>query len=335
MKIWIPSIRTGSGSDVYVERLAHSLRAAGVTVEVQWFGHYFEFCPYLLRVVRPPQDTDIIFANSWSAVGFTHHGIPVVTCIHHCVHDPAYRQFKSWLQSLYHRWLIYPFEAAGIAGSTFLVSGSDFTRHQVSEVFKVAPPELISYAIETDLFLAPTCQKTHQPYKLLFIGNQSKRKGFDLLAPIMQQLGSDFKLYFTSGLRNYDIGRDIPHAECVGSLSTEQLVALYQSCDMLLFPTRYEGFGYAVAEAMACGLPVVASACSSIPELLDEGKGGFLCPVNEVSYFVEKVRLLQSDESLAQAMGAHNRASAVTKFGFGRMAQEYIDLFTRILSERR
>ena len=52
----------------------------------------------------------------------------------------------------------------------------------------------------------------------------------------------------------------------------------YGSMDILLMPSVREGFGLSIAEAMACGLPVVATNCSAIPELIDDGKGGFLCP---------------------------------------------------------
>ena len=331
MQIWIPAIKTGSGSDVYVERLAESLSRLGVTVQIQWFAHYFELCPWLLRVVKPPPHTDIIFANSWSAIGFSHPPIPLVTCIHHCVHDPNYRPFKSWLQAVYHRWLILPFEQAGLACSSALVTGSRFTQQTVSRLFQCPPPQLIGYAIDTAHFKPAPIKNATTPYKLLFIGNPSKRKGFDLLPRIMQQLGSDFRLYFTSGLRQDDLASHIPYAECVGALSTEQLIKIYQDCDALLFPTRYEGFGYVVAEAMACGLPVVSSACASIPELLDDEQGGFLCPVDAVDAFVEKIRLLQANPERASAMGHYNRQQALEKFSFERMAQAYKNLFEQIL----
>ena len=56
-------------------------------------------------------------------------------------------------------------------------------------------------------------------------------------------------------------------------------------------PTVREGLSLAVLEAMACGLPVVASACSSLPEQIDNGMGGFLCPVGDVVAFAEKIKL--------------------------------------------
>lgn len=332
MKVWIPSIKTGSGSDVYVTRLATSLTDLGVFVELQWFPLYFEFCPLLLRYVSPPEHTDIILANSWSACGFTCHGIPVVSVVHHCVHDPSYRPYKTVAQAIYHRLVIFPFEKAGLLQAGAVLSGSQFTQQKVQDVFNIKP-ELIPYSINIHDFqpLASIQTQKKRPFKLLFIGNQSKRKGFDLLAGIMEKLGDGYKLYFTSGLRNQVVEQSIPHSQCLGRLSDQELIEAYQNSDALLFPTRYEGFGYAAAEAMACGLPVIASNGSSLPELVEDGRGGFLCPTDDIYAFVNKIKLLADSPDLAKQMGEYNRHKAVTCFNPDRMVREYISLFERLL----
>ena len=130
-------------------------------------------------------------------------------------------------------------------------------------------------------------------FKLLFTGNLIKRKGVDLLPKIMEKLGQDYVLYYTSGLRtkipkSFNLTNMIP----LGKLSEDELVEWYNKCDALLFPTRLEGFGYSVAEAMACGKPVIATNCSSIPELVKDGKDGFLCEMDNVDDFVEKIKIL-------------------------------------------
>jgi glycosyltransferase involved in cell wall biosynthesis len=103
--------------------------------------------------------------------------------------------------------------------------------------------------------------------------------------------------------------------------------------DILLMPTVREGFGLAIAEAMACGLPVVASNCSAIPELIDEGKGGFLCPVGDVDAFAEKINLLADSPILRREMGNYNRAKVEKMFTLDRMASEYQELFEKVLTE--
>ena len=60
-------------------------------------------------------------------------------------------------------------------------------------------------------------------------------------------------------------------------------------------------------EDMASGLPVVASNCSSLPEQIDEGKGGFLCPVGNIHAFAEKINILADSPPLRKEMGKYNR----------------------------
>lgn len=66
-----------------------------------------------------------------------------------------------------------------------------------------------------------------------------------------------------------------PWVELTGRVSDEELVALYQGASAYLDATLFEGFGYQVLEAMACGAPVVASSASSIPEVV--GEAGLVC----------------------------------------------------------
>ncbi|HOH18628.1 MAG TPA: glycosyltransferase family 4 protein, partial [Bacilli bacterium] len=103
----------------------------------------------------------------------------------------------------------------------------------------------------------------------------------------------------------------------------------------LLFPTVREGFGLAAAEAMACGLPVVATDCSSLPELIDEGNGGFLCPLGDVDAFTYKINLLAENPQLRREMGEYNRAKVEKMFTLERMVNQYKELFEEVLSDRK
>jgi glycosyltransferase involved in cell wall biosynthesis len=87
-----------------------------------------------------------------------------------------------------------------------------------------------------------------------------------------------------------------------------------------------------VAEAMACGLPVIASDCSAIPELIDNGKGGFLCSVGDVKAFAEKINLLADSPKLRKQMGEYNRARVEKLFTLDRMVKKYRELFDEVLA---
>ena len=85
-------------------------------------------------------------------------------------------------------------------------------------------------------------------------------------------------------------------AELVGRVSDEELVDLYRNAAAFLDTSLYEGFGYQVVEAMACGAPVVASDTTSIPELV--GDAGVLCPPGDVDAFAEALRRVVGDDTL-------------------------------------
>ena len=122
--------------------------------------------------------------------------------------------------------------------------------------------------------------------------NLTRRKGAHWLPEIAKHLNSNIKINYTQGLRTRSILPDLPNLRSIGTVEFEQMPARYRQMDILLMPTVREGFSLAVLEAMACGLPVVASHCSSLPEQIDEGKGGFLCPVGDAQSFAEKINFL-------------------------------------------
>ena len=90
--------------------------------------------------------------------------------------------------------------------------------------------------------------------------------------------------------------------ELVGRVSDERLVELYQGAAVFLDTSLYEGFGYQVLEAMACGTPVVASSATSLPELV--GDAGLLCPPGDAAAFADALKRLLGDPLLrAQLRG--------------------------------
>jgi glycosyltransferase involved in cell wall biosynthesis len=97
-------------------------------------------------------------------------------------------------------------------------------------------------------------------------------------------------------------------AEALGRVSDHELLDLYRGALLYLDPTRYEGFGYGVLEAMACGTPVVASRVTSIPELV--GSAGALCEPGSVQAFADEICRLVDDDGLRRDMTARGIARA-------------------------
>jgi glycosyltransferase involved in cell wall biosynthesis len=108
-------------------------------------------------------------------------------------------------------------------------------------------------------------------------------------------------------------------AELVGRVSDDALVNLYRGAHAFLDTSLYEGFGYQVLEAMACGTPVVASDTTSIPELV--GDAGLLCPPGDVDAFADALRRVLADDALARDLRERGLARAA-EFTWERTAQD-------------
>lgn len=86
-------------------------------------------------------------------------------------------------------------------------------------------------------------------------------------------------------------------APTLGRVSDDELADLYRGAAAFIDPTLYEGFGYAVLEAMACGAPVVASNATSIPEVV--GDAGLLCDPGSPHQFADAIRRVLDETELA------------------------------------
>jgi alpha-1,3-rhamnosyl/mannosyltransferase len=96
-----------------------------------------------------------------------------------------------------------------------------------------------------------------------------------------------------------DLGIDGAIADC-GRVAEERLVELYNACDLLLFPSHHEGYGWPPLEAMACGMPVVTSTCRALLEVTD---GAALhAPATDIDALATQVRRLFEDGDLRERL---------------------------------
>ncbi len=116
-----------------------------------------------------------------------------------------------------------------------------------------------------------------------------------------------------------------------GFASDETTRELMAASDLFVLPTREEGFGLALAEAQACGVPVVSTRIGPIPQVVADGETGILVPVNDVPALTDAVMSLLGDPEKRRHMGAEGRRRTVELFGPDRYAREMEDLYTQVL----
>jgi starch synthase len=321
MNIWIPNLGFKGGASVYNIRLASLLLNLGHQVEITEFSNKHQIHPYFLKFKQPVNKPDVIIADVISGSMFKHMGAKLIVIQHHCIFDKAYFPFKSLPQKLVHELLWRRYEKNSLQAADSVVCVSEYTTKSTQSVFGHLPITVIPNAVDTDLFNPKKTKpfndgSKQKPFRLLYVGNLTRRKGVDLLPSIMTQLGDGFELRYTSGLRTTDELKTIKNAVSLGRLSEAELISEYQNADVFLFPTRFEGFGYAPAEAMSCGTPVVSTNCSSIPEVVVDKESGFLCPVDDVGCFVRSIKKICCDQKLLLKMRERSRKVALSQFSY-------------------
>jgi glycosyltransferase involved in cell wall biosynthesis len=328
VRICSPMAR-GNGACVVHE----SLQAGIPGYRVVPFDPRLTLFPPLLRLVPRPR-ADLVHASPDYAVCFRRDGAPLVVTFHSYMLDPAMRASNGLLRNLHNTTLLRSLTRAALDQARAVSSVSRFTADLVrSDLGWNGPVRVIYNGVDTETFRPPASAPPRQArVRVLYAGNLTNRKGVHLIPEILDALDPGVDFIYTTGLRT--TRRRIKHARarCIGPVPHSEMPALYQAADILLFPTVREGFGLVVAEAMACGLPVVVSDCSSMPELVAEGRGGFLCPYGDAKAFAAKVNLLAADSALRGSMGEFNRTRAESLFSLGRMRAEYRALFEEALA---
>lgn len=110
-----------------------------------------------------------------------------------------------------------------------------------------------------------------------------------------------------------------------------QVLEALQKSDLLLCTSVNESFGLTVAEALACGVPAVASNVGGVPEVLTDGENGFLAPVGEIQQFAEKALQILTDPQLATRFREQGRERIKQKFDSQKITRQYEELYQRVI----
>jgi len=200
--------------------------------------------------------------------------------------------------------------------SNVIVTSPATARNLIAE-FEIDAPRIRVVLPGTDRSASELAFKKHTSVDgclhLLSVGSIVPRKGFDVL---MQALGllKDLPWQLTiAGDQTRDahapaqLERDLEffdlrdRVHVLGAVSSETLEALYLDADVFVLASRYEGYGMAFAEALAHGLPVVATTGGAIPETVPPTAGILVEPGN-VHQFAQALRQIMTDENLRSAL---------------------------------
>lgn len=122
------------------------------------------------------------------------------------------------------------------------------------------------------------------------------------------------------------------HVRFLGKVPDAELPLLIAGAQLFVYPSLYEGFGLPVLEALACGVPVVASNSSSLPEVL--GDAGLYCDPLEAASIAQRMAHVLGDPALAGRLRQAGPQRAA-RFSWRRMAQETLEVYAQASADRR
>ena len=244
-------------------------------------------------------------------------------------------------------------EGPVMRGVERVLVGSEFARRQAAGELGVSAEKfsVVPYGVDPRFEPRPKpdalSRQLHLDGKVvvLFLGGLERRKNLFFLLDVWREVTRerpDARLVLagsgplSSRLRRYAkrLGLD-GQVIFAGHVPEGEKVDYYALADLLLFPSTLEGFGLTVAEAMSCGRPVVVSDRGSLPELVVDGEGGFLCDPADRQAFIRNTLLLLSDPMLRRKFGVANRARVDRLFRWDRCAAATAQVYEEVLAAWR
>lgn len=178
------------------------------------------------------------------------------------------------------------------------------------------------------------------PVALLAVATLTARKGYDVLFDALAPLGHlSWRLTCAGGDTFDPTTAGALHAQVArlgladrvtfpGSLDATALDAAYDRADVFVLPTRHEGYGMAIAEAVARGLPVISTPTGAIPELVDD-TSGVLVPIDDVDALTTALQRIVGDDVERRRLATGARARRTTLPTWADAARQMADALTR------
>ena len=226
-----------------------------------------------------------------------------------------------------------------------LVTVSNYSRRDIIQHLPISPERVsvVRQGVSLQLFHSalPTDSpliETERKYILSLAGNDPTKNLSTLIKAFSQlplSLRNAYDLVLAGDLRRrHDLRQLVrelniePQIQFPGSISDGKLVELYQRASLFVFPSRYEGFGLPILEAMACGCPVVSSNASSLPEVA--GDAAVLVDPFNVQGFASAIERMLSDPHVRHTYIEKGLAH-VQQFSWDRTAHETIKVYQQVL----
>jgi len=120
-----------------------------------------------------------------------------------------------------------------------------------------------------------------------------------------------------------------------GRVDAADKARFYRALDLFAFPSLMEGFGLAVVDALAVGVPAIVSDRGSLPEVVDDGRTGRVVPLDDPQPLADALAQLLADDKLRRRLGDAARRDAAKRFTWEQCARDTLDAYRGVLAEKR
>ncbi len=354
-----------TGTEEYIEGLVYGLHRAGVSVVgigrdtqallpdkpglgldvrqrpspfAKWWWEYY-------GVRRVPRDVDVVHIP-FMAHPETRLSQPSVVT----VHDLIPFRLANYRHSIKER-RYFAHVARALPFADRLVAISEATKHDMAEVFPelLAKTVVIPNGVHPDFFVEVDVERVSQITRryglrrhprILYAGGYDERKNVGTLITAMAEVfqhRKDGELVLVGAQDHLSVRRQVAEAGLDARVvvtpfvTRTELVALYHSSDLFVYPSRYEGFGMPPAQALAVGVPVIAGDTPAVREVVQDF--GLLVEPDNIDGWVDAIGRVLDSPAMVHKLMAAGQEYAV-RFAWEEIAQRYLAVYQAAAKER-
>jgi glycosyltransferase involved in cell wall biosynthesis len=244
---------------------------------------------------------------------------------------------ETWLTSRWARWVT----RASMNRASLVVAVWNAGKVALASTLDQQRVRLVVNGVDTTRF-RPATTGSHDPPRVLYVGLLTPRKGvLDLIeaSQTIRRAGIDHELWLLGGVPDEGPEAAEPvlaaakgHAVLLGTRPPEEMPEVYASADVFCLPSWWEAMPLSVLEAMASGLPVVATEVGDVARIVVHGETGLVVPPQSPEELAAALRKVVEDPESARRMGRAGRERAETVYSSSANARAIGDLYDEVLS---
>lgn len=288
------------------------------------------------HLILPFKRGDILFCPANIAPIFVPRSKKLVVTIHDVAFLTYPNSFSNFFR-IYYR-LVMPMV---VKRADKIVTVSEYSKKEIEKYYPKSKGKIeVIYLGFDDIF--KKLDGTKKKNKILYVGSMNERKNFVGVLKAFELLNQkgfslslvgNFSANFALDTETQNLierAQANENIEFRNDISDEELVKIYNESKLFVFASFYEGFGLPVLEAMACGVPVVCSNSSSLPEV--GGDAVVYCNPLDVEDIKEKIELVLGDEELQKQMIKKGLENAKI-FSWEKSADEHMKVFEEVFKK--